>query len=152
MSTEKLCLPMVGKASLEKMYKQKKLINRSGYLVAFFLLLAVEICIGLFVRDNFVRPYVGDLLVTVLLCCLCRAAFPLSKCAPTAVFLFASVAEGLQWLELTQKLGLNGTFLEVILGATFDWRDILCYALGCIVFAAGEHLIFKFQEKRASDS
>ena len=134
------------------MCKQKKSIKRSGYLVAFFLILVVEICIGLFVRDSFVRPYVGDLLVTVLLCCLCRTVFPLSKCAPTAVFLFASVAEGLQWLELTRKLGLNGTFMGIILGATFDWRDILCYALGCIVFAAGEHLIFNLKEKRASDS
>lgn len=48
----------------------------SGYVTSFLVVLVVEILIGIFVQDNFVRPYVGEMLVTVLLCCLCRATFP----------------------------------------------------------------------------
>ncbi|HIB66328.1 MAG TPA: DUF2809 domain-containing protein, partial [Phycisphaerales bacterium] len=39
------------------------------YLVLTLLLLAVEVYIGLYVRDSFIRPFVGDMLVVVLLYC-----------------------------------------------------------------------------------
>ena len=114
--------------------------KRLGYLFAFFVLLAIEICIALFVRDDFLRPYVGDMLVTVLLCCLCRVVFP--KFSPAVpLFLFAAAVEGLQWLRITEKLGLQGTALGIMLGSTFDWKDILCYAAGCAAFAGAEWLI-----------
>lgn len=113
--------------------------RRISYLIAFVVILAIEVCIALFVHDNFVRPYVGDVLVTVLLCCLCRAIFP--RFAPALpVFLFAAAVEGLQWLGLAQMLGLQGTALGIILGATFDWMDLLCYGLGCLLFAGAELL------------
>lgn len=113
--------------------------RRAIYLILFLALLAVEICIALFVRDSFVRPYVGDVLVTVLLCCLCRAVFP--GFAPAVpVFLFAAAVEGLQWLGLAERLGLQGTALGIILGSTFDWKDILCYGAGCLLFAGAEWL------------
>ena len=116
--------------------------RRLGYLAAFFLVLLLEIFIGVFIQDNFIRPYVGDMLVTVLLCCLCRVIFPrLSPAIP--VFLFSAVVEGIQWFGLTEKLGLQGTVMGIILGSTFDWRDVLCYAFGCIVFAITERLLYK---------
>ena len=114
--------------------------RRLGYLAAFAAVLAVEIYIGLFVRDAFVRPYVGDLLVTVLLCCLCRAVVPrISPVGP--VFLLAVATEILQWLDLAEKLGLEGTVLGIVLGSTFDWKDIICYGLGCAAFGVAEWLI-----------
>lgn len=116
--------------------------RRLPYLILFFVLLAVEICIALFVRDSFVRPYVGDILVTVLLCCLCRAVVP--KFAPAVpVFLFTVAVEGSQWLGLAEMLNLQGTALGIILGATFDWKDIVCYGLGCLLFATAEWLCRK---------
>ena len=122
---------------------KRRTTQRAHYWLAFFLLLVTEICIACFVRDNFVRPYVGDILVTVLLCCLCRAIFP--RFAPAVpVFLFAAAVEGLQWLDLAEMLGLEGTALGIILGSTFDWKDLLCYGLGCLLFAGGELLQQKF--------
>lgn len=112
--------------------------KRMPYLLATGVLLAVEICIGLFVHDRIIRPYVGDLLVTVLLCCLCRAVFP--EFAPAVpVFLFAVAVEGSQWLGLVNLLGLQGTVFAVILGTSFSWIDILCYGLGCLLFAGAEY-------------
>lgn len=124
------------------MARQKQLV----YLLAFALLLVVEVCIALFVRDHFARPYIGDLLVTVLLCCLCRTILP--RFAPALpVFLFAAAVEGLQWLHFAEMLGLQGTALGIILGATFDWKDILCYGLGCLLFAGAERMWCKDSTK-----
>ena len=111
--------------------------KRLWYLTAFVILLVVEICIALFVHDRFIRPYVGDVLVTVLLCCLCRTMF--SKFHPgLPVFGISAAVELWQWLGLTEKLGLNGTTLGIILGSTADWRDVLCYGLGCLLFTMVE--------------
>jgi len=107
--------------------------GRKKYLIAFVILFAVEFCIAIFVRDRFIRPYVGDMLVTVLLCCGAKIAFPASKPA-LWVFLFAAGVECLQAMGLISRLGLQDTVFSIILGATFDVKDILCYGVGCLVF------------------
>ena len=113
--------------------------KRIGYLLAGLCLLAVEICIGVFVHDRFIRPYVGDVLVTALLCCLCRAVFP--KISPVLpVFALSAAVELWQWLGFTALLGLSGTALGTILGSTADWRDLLCYGIGCLGFMAAEYI------------
>ena len=113
--------------------------KRLAYLAAFLVLLATEICIGLFVRDSFIRPYVGDVLVTVLLCVLVRVFLPEGmKLLPVWVFLFAAAVEFAQLLGLAKLLGLEGTVVGMVIGATFDWKDILCYGIGCGIFGAVE--------------
>ena len=112
--------------------------KRTVYLLCFILLLAIEVFIGAFVRDNFVRPYVGDVLVTALLCCLVRVFRPEGLYwLPAGVFAFAAAVECVQLVKIPE---LEGTLLGIILGSTFDWRDICCYASGCLIFAAGEGL------------
>ena len=120
---------------------------RKWYAVLSFCLLAVEVCIALFVHDNFIRPYFGDVLVTVLLCCLCRAVCPRFEPA-VPVFLFAVAVEFSQWLGLVSILGLEGTVFAVIMGTSFSWIDILCYGAGCLLFAAVEWLWCKHPRKK----
>ena len=49
----------------------KKLQFDKYYFFAALLLFLVELVIALYVKDNFVRPYLGDLLVVILIyCCL----------------------------------------------------------------------------------
>ena len=118
--------------------------QRLPYLIAFCVLLIGEICIGLYVHDRFVRPYLGDVLVTVLLCCFARVFWPKRpKWLALWVFLFSALVEGAQALGLAERLGLSGTVLGVILGATFDWADLLCYFFGCLLFFLTESFIFK---------
>lgn len=113
--------------------------TRLGYFAAFVVLLGMEICIGLFVDDGFVRPYVGDVLVTALLCCLCRVVWPrLWPVIP--VFALSCAVEGLQAVKIMEIMGLQGTVLAVMLGITFDWKDLICYGAGCLTFAAGEYV------------
>ena len=59
--------------------------NLKFFLLA-LLLFIVEVMIALFVHDNFVRPYVGDYLVVMLIYCAVRTflnASPLNLFAGT---------------------------------------------------------------------
>ena len=112
--------------------------KRLPYLLSLAILLAAEICIGLFAHDALIRPFVGDMLITPLLCCLLRIVFPKRNPA-LPVFGIAVAVELWQWLELPQRLGLADTIWGVILGTSADWRDVACYAVGCLAFAGAEY-------------
>ena len=114
--------------------KHKK--YRLVYLSIFVLLLAIEVLIALYVRDSFIRPYFGDVLVTVLLCCLVRIFLPMGvKLLPLYVFAFAVGVEVLQYLNIVSLLGLDEySFFRIVIGTTFSFSDIVCYLIGCTVF------------------
>ena len=117
--------------------------RRLAYLLAFFSVLLTEVGIALFVRDDFIRPYGGDVLVTVLICCFVRIFFPTGvKLLPVWVFLFAAAVEIGQYFDFVALLGLGDSrFFRILLGSTFSWADLVCYAAGCAVFALTEFLI-----------
>lgn len=119
--------------------KKKRLI----YAALFSVILLFEVLIALFVRDDFVRPYVGDMLVTLLICCFVRIFFPTGvKLLPIYVFIFASAVEAGQYFDMVKLLELeNNAFLSVLLGRTFSVADILCYAVGCLTFFGLEKLL-----------
>ena len=88
------------------------------------MIFCIEALIALYVRDNFIRPYVGDMLVVVLVYSFVRIFLPTGMPRmPFYVFLFAA---------------------RIILGSTFDWADIACYAVGCVFIALFERF---FQHK-----
>ena len=108
--------------------------RRILFLLIFCGLLAVEVCIALFVNDAFIRPYVGDMLVTLLLCCLCRVIVPNKvQLLPLYVFIFAACVVVSQYFDLVALLGLaDNRILSTALGRTFSWIDIVCYGVGCM--------------------
>lgn len=122
---------------------KKKL--RIIYSVAFLLIFATEIFIALYVRDDFIRPYVGDMLVTVLICCFVRVLIPEKfGVAPLLVFIFSSLVEIGQYFDFVKLLGLdNNVFISTLLGRTFSFADIICYGIGCAVFAVLDYIIKK---------
>ena len=130
--------------------KKKNLMPRAVYAVSFAVILIIEILIALFVRDSFIRPYGGDILVTILICCFMRMIFmdriPL---LPLWVFLFAVTVEVLQYFDIVSLLGLGDIkFFVVLIGNSFSVVDILCYAVGCVLFYLREKLntaLFKRQ-------
>ena len=40
--------------------------KRIFYIISFLVIFCIEVLIALYVRDRFIRPYVGDMLVVVL--------------------------------------------------------------------------------------
>ena len=114
--------------------------RRWPYVVATIALLLMEIYIGLFVRDRFVRPYVGDVLVTALLCCLWRAIKPTGvRLLPLYVMAFATVVEVAQYFDVVALVGLEyNAFISTIVGRSYSYKDLICYAVGCGLFWAIE--------------
>lgn len=111
--------------------------NRVFYAVCFVALFVVEALIALYVRDRFVRPYLGDVLVVVLVYCFVRIFVnrPL-RLLPLYVFVFACGVEFLQYLQLADlPLFRQSAVARVVLGSVFDWGDIACYAVGCLLLA-----------------
>ncbi len=117
--------------------------HRLKYILLFFGFLVIEVLIALFVRDGFIRPYVGDMLVTVVICLFLRGFTPLkTKLLPLYVFIFAAAVEIGQYFDFVALLGLDGNrFLSVLLGRTFSFADIVCYGVGCVVFFAAESFL-----------
>lgn len=65
---------------------------------------------------------------------------------PLYVFLFAAFVECLQYFKLVELLGLEkNTFLRIVIGATFDFKDILCYGAGCLILGVWELIYFRGQ-------
>ena len=123
--------------------------KRILYGSVFCGLLGIEVCIALFINDSFIRPYVGDMLVTLLLCCLCRVIIP-SKLhlLPLYVFAFAACVEIGQYFDLVALLGLaDNRFLSVLMGRTFSWLDLLCYAVGCVAAFLLDQIVLKSARK-----
>lgn len=117
--------------------------KRVIYIVLTILLLMVEVLIALFVHDRIVRPYIGDMLVVVVIDTFIRIWIPDSvRLLPLYVFLFATGVEILQYFNLVELLGVSDNrFLCILLGTSFDWTDILCYAAGCVLVWAVERKI-----------
>lgn len=118
---------------------------RLTYILLFIAILAAEVLIALFVRDNFIRPYVGDMLVTVVICLFLRGFTPLkTKLLALFVFMFSAAVEIGQYFDFVSLIGLSDNrFFSVLLGRTFSFADIICYGIGCIVFFAAEELLMK---------
>ncbi|HEX9960237.1 MAG TPA: DUF2809 domain-containing protein [Pyrinomonadaceae bacterium] len=119
------------------------------YFLLTALLLAVEICIALFVKDSFVRPFVGDALVVILIYCFLRIFLKVSYWkAALGVFAFACLIEILQYFDYAALLGLeNNRVLSVMLGRTFEWMDFVAYLAGFLSII----LIENFLQSNDSD-
>lgn len=117
--------------------------KRVYYIVLTVILLAVEVLIALFVHDRIVRPYIGDMLVVVVIYAFVRIWILDSvRLLPLYVFLFATGVEILQYFNLVELLGVaDHKFLRILLGTSFDVKDILCYAAGCALVWVAERKI-----------
>ena len=103
------------------------------YLCAFIIILAIEIMIAVFAKDNFIRSYLGDVLVVALIYTFVKTFVRSEiKLLPLYIFIFAVLVEIGQYFHLIELLGLEDyTIARIIIGTTFDVKDILCYFVGC---------------------
>lgn len=116
--------------------KQKEKRNkRILYGIVTMILLVIEVSIALFVHDSIVRPYVGDVLVVLVIYTFVRIIIPENVALlPLYVFIFAAGVEILQLFHIVDLLGLgDNRFFRILIGSVFDIKDILCYAAGCLI-------------------
>lgn len=110
------------------------------YLAAFFILFITEVFIALFVKDKIIRPFIGDVLVIVLMYTFIRGVMqkPIKR-LPIYLFLFAVMVEITQYFHLVDRLGLkDNKIMATIMGTSFDVRDILCYFAGTVILIIWE--------------
>ena len=113
------------------------------YFFLTVLLFITEVLIALFLHDNFIRPYVGDYLVVILIYCFCMSfvSAPVWKIA-LATLLFSYLIETLQYFNLVGMLGLrHSRIANIIIGNSFAWADILAYTLGAFTVVRTEYFL-----------
>ena len=100
-------------------------------------LLGIEFLIAtIFSRIGFIRGYIGDVLVVILLYCLVLSVVKVRNKSKLigAIFLFAVLVEVLQYFGVATYLGFTkGSLGYIILGNHFSWGDILSYTIGCLI-------------------
>jgi len=110
------------------------------YFLLAVLLFVIEVLIALYMHDRIIRPYIGDLLVVILLYCFVRAFVNISPVKiAIGVLLFSYLIEVLQYLKLVKLLGLqNSRIANVVFGNLFEWIDLVAYTVGIIIVLAIE--------------
>ena len=115
---------------------------RMNWAMTGIAILAFEICIAIYAKDGFIRYYLGDVLAAAMLYAFGRAAFRLPpKILALAAFTLSLVIEITQYFKVLEILGVQNYALWIIFGGTFDWTDIICYAIGCVLAYASENFI-----------
>lgn len=87
--------------------------KRIFYIISFLVIFCIEVFIALYIRDSFIRPYMGDALVVVLVYSFVRIFIPTGvPRLPFYVFLFACFVEVLQYFQLVETLGIIPTCIK----------------------------------------
>ena len=135
---------------MQKLQTRQSARTRLAFLAAATLILTIEIYIAIYVKGGFVRHYAGDVLAVILLYALARAIFSVPPSnLPLKIFAFAAALELAQYLGAVQILGVENKILKVMIGGAFDFADLLCYAVGCILAGAAEKFESKNQQRRS---
>ena len=106
------------------------------YFATTVFLFLIEVLIATKLKDiQWIRAYFGDVLVVILIYTFIQSFFDFDKTKTIiGVFLFACA------IEFAELLGFKDNKIAmIVLGNSFSWIDILCYALGCLLV-----LIFNF--------
>lgn len=102
-------------------------------LVIFF----VEVLIATWLKDIFfVRAYLGDVIVVILLYTFIKSFLSITNNEKliTGIFIFSCCVEFAQYFNVAEKLGFQpGSIMYIIIGNSFSWIDIVCYAAGCLL-------------------
>ena len=117
-----------------------------GWTVGLFL---IELSIALWVNDDFVRPYLGDVLVVILIYAFVRAFFKVAI-VPTAigVLVFAFAVEILQYFKIVELLGWESSAIaRTIIGTTFTWEDLIAYTVGVGILLALEKALGPYRRE-----
>ncbi len=119
--------------------------KRLIFLAVFVFLFVVEVLIALYFHDDFIRPFVGDMIVTVLVWSFARVIFPDKfRLMSVYVMIFATLIEVGQYFNYVELLGVqDNPLLVTVMGTSFAWADIACYAVGCTVTAVIDFLLFR---------
>lgn len=105
-----------------------------SFVIACILFL-MELIIAVCINDNFIRPFVGDVLVVIFIYYFIKSFLnvPLLQIA-LFTLLFSFTIEILQYFRLVDLLGLgNYKWARIVIGTSFSWWDLVCYFIGVVL-------------------
>lgn len=108
--------------------------NKAYFLWATAIFI-VEIIIAKFAHDQIIRPYIGDVLVVMLIYCFIKSFLntPVLSTA-IATLIFAYLIEALQYMHIVNKLGLQDyQIARTVIGTSAEWTDIVAYTCGIAI-------------------
>lgn len=107
------------------------------YFLLSFVLFITEILIATLLKHIFfVRAYLGDVIVVMLLYTLVKSFFIIKydRKIIAGIFIFSCLIEWAQYFNIADKLGFpRGSIMYIVVGNSFSWVDIACYAIGCLL-------------------
>ncbi len=109
--------------------------NYKDLLIALAILF-FEILIATKFKDIFfVRAYLGDVLVVILIYYSVKAFFDFNATKLiVGIFIFSCLIEFAQYFHFGEMMGFkDNRIMMIVLGNSFSWLDILCYFAGCAV-------------------
>ena len=102
--------------------------------IAIFL---IEVLIATKLKDIFfVRAYLGDVIVVLLIYTFIKCFFTINNNQKLifGILIFSCLVEFAQYFNIAEKLGFRrGSLMYIVIGNSFSWIDILCYAAGCLL-------------------
>ncbi len=113
------------------------------------ILFLIELYIALYVDDNFVRPYLGDVLVVILIYAMVRTCFKVSIVTTAlGVLIFSFCIEILQYFKIVEILGLGSSaFARTVIGTTFAWEDLVAYSVGIVILLCFEKSFGRYKKE-----
>ena len=65
------------------------------------------------------------------------------------ILIFSCMVELAQYFKIADRLGLEpGSVMYIVVGNSFSWIDILCYAIGCLLL----YVFVRLQLKKINPS
>lgn len=115
-----------------------------GYFLLALLLFLIEIVIAKYFT-GWVRSYLGDVLVIVLIYSALMATIKINKTLAILLTLaLAYIIEFSQYFKLAERLGFEqGSVAYIVLGNTFSVEDLVCYLGGGLLILVIERILSK---------
>ena len=84
----------------------------------------------------FIRAYLGDVIVVMLIYTFIKSFFKIQHDIKLilGILIFSFTVEFAQYFNIAERLGFQpGSILYIVVGNSFSWIDMLCYAVGCLL-------------------
>ncbi|REC80474.1 DUF2809 domain-containing protein [Chryseobacterium elymi] len=121
------------------------------YLLLTIFIFLTEVLIATKLADIFfVRAYLGDVIVVMLLYTFVKTFVKINdEKLILGILIFSCIVEFAQYFMVAEKLGFRpGSLMYIVIGNSFSWIDILCYAAGCLLLFLGLKFTQSKKEKQ----
>lgn len=125
--------------------------RRLVYILSTTICFIICLLIVLLLNDNqFIRGFIGDVVAIILIYCFVKIFVEVDSLKlSTSILLFSVLLEILQYLKLINYIGLGQSKVaKIIIGTTFDFRDLLAYVLGTIIVYLLDTKLHDYIQKR----